>query len=98
MSQTNQKGGGAPCHVAIIMDGNGRWLSAVFCPVQKVTGVVCEVYAALSKLPPKAACGICPFLLSAAKIGNVLPTKSVLDGAVCHSSQKRSSGDAGKRR
>lgn len=25
MSETKQIGGGAPCHVAIIMDGNGRW-------------------------------------------------------------------------
>ena len=53
-------------------------LSAVSCPVQKVTGVVCEVYAALLKPPPKAGCGISPFLLSVAKIGNVLPTKSML--------------------
>lgn len=32
MSQTNQRGGGAPCHVAIIMDGNGRWAQRRFLP------------------------------------------------------------------
>ena len=32
MSETNQIGGGAPCHVAIIMDGNGRWAQRRFMP------------------------------------------------------------------
>ena len=32
MSQTNHIGGSAPCHVAIIMDGNGRWAQRRFLP------------------------------------------------------------------
>lgn len=32
MTVVTQKGGGAPSHVAIIMDGNGRWAQRRFLP------------------------------------------------------------------
>ena len=66
-----QGGDDAPCHVAIIMDGNGRWAAQRGLPRAKATGSALRRCGARCARPANLEYSFSPFSRSAWRIGRV---------------------------